>query len=85
MPSECPVLCGQAELEQLLERQIEQRTGRRLRRLRVDASHDRVVISGLTASYYVKQLALHAALETMRGVPGSRAVELDIEVVAAAR
>jgi len=68
-----------ADLERVLERQIEQRTGRRLRRLRVDVTHERVVVHGFTLSYYVKQLALQAVLESLRAVKGPP-VELDIEV-----
>ena len=40
---------------------ILERTGSRIRQLRVEKSHDRVVIGGEVGSYYVNQLALSAA------------------------
>jgi len=70
---------ARGDLERALERQIELRTGRRLRRLRVDATVERVVVHGFTGSYYVKQLALEAAREALRSVQGPP-LELDIEV-----
>ncbi|MBI1917263.1 MAG: hypothetical protein HYS12_21395 [Planctomycetes bacterium] len=63
-------------LAETLERQIDQRTWHRVRRLRVDADTDRLVVHGLAPSYYVKQLALAAVGE----VTAAGLVEVDIQV-----
>jgi hypothetical protein len=42
-----------------LERCVHARTGHRVRGLRVEVLSDRIILSGRTASYYVKQLAQH--------------------------
>lgn len=67
------------DLTQAIERQIVQRTWGRIHRLEVEVADDRVVIHGLTSSYYSKQLALEAALDAI-GANGAAKVELDIEV-----
>ncbi|MCI0457963.1 MAG: hypothetical protein L0Z62_13435 [Gemmataceae bacterium] len=59
-----------------IERQIEARTGRRVRQLRVDCAGNRVSVEGLAASYHVKQLALSAVRELLPTKP----VDLHIEV-----
>jgi hypothetical protein len=63
-------------LAETLERQIDQRTWHRVRRLRVDTTPDHLVVHGLAPSYYVKQLALAAVGE----VTTSDLVEVDIQV-----
>ena len=40
-----------------LERQVQVRTGRRVRNLAIELEPERVVMHGLATSYYVKQLA----------------------------
>jgi len=67
---------ARAELERTLERRLIQRTWGRIRRLRVEVNEDRVVVHGSTPSYYVKQLALAAILDTLGATP----VEEDLEV-----
>jgi len=67
-------------LEEAIASRIGQRTSGRLRRLRVEASAERVVVRGATSSYYIKQLALQAALEVTRSANGPQ-VELDIAVL----
>ena len=63
-------------LAETLERQIDQRTCHRVRRLRVDESADHLVVHGLAPSYYVKQLVLAAVGE----VTAPDLVEVDIQV-----
>jgi hypothetical protein len=71
-----PVQMLSHDLAETVERQIDQRTCRRVRRLRVDADAGRLVIHGFTSSYYVKQLALAAVGE----VTNVDRVEVDIQV-----
>jgi hypothetical protein len=68
-----------AELEQVVERQIVQRTWGRIHRLAVEVRDDRLIVHGCTASYYAKQLALQAALEVLDSTDAT-CVELDIQV-----
>jgi hypothetical protein len=68
------------DLEQAIERQIVERTGGRLHQLHVELSADqRVVIQGYTSSYYIKQLAIQAALDVM-GSNVAAPLQLDIQV-----
>jgi hypothetical protein len=68
-----------ADLTQAVERQIVQRTWGRIHRLAVELADDRVIVHGLTSTYYTKQLALQAALDAI-GSSGATEVDLDIEV-----
>ncbi|MEZ6056785.1 MAG: hypothetical protein R3C01_08770 [Planctomycetaceae bacterium] len=45
-----------------LQRVVHCRTGNRIRDLQIQVYGDDVVISGVTTTYYAKQLATHAAL-----------------------
>jgi carbon storage regulator len=69
--------------EDRLERQIVERTGGRIRSLRVEALPGRIVVHGRAGSYYVRQLAHAAVLETLgpAGDAGlTEQVEVDIQV-----
>jgi hypothetical protein len=55
--------CDADSPELLLASRIEQRTGKRLRSLRIARTGDRVSVHALAPTYYVKQLALQALLE----------------------
>src|SRR5437763_140313 len=68
-----PVLEG-AELERAVESRIEDFTGGRVERLRVQMIDGRMVIHGVAASYYVRHLALQAALAVAPGADGAVAV-----------
>lgn len=46
-----------------LQAEIRQRTGGRVRNLRVFRTADSLVLTGTSGSFYAKQLAQHAALE----------------------
>lgn len=66
MPGEASVQAGRAELGQIIERRILDRTWRRIRRLRVGVCAGRVVVRGQTPCYYAKQLAIQGMLEALR-------------------
>ncbi len=56
-------------LAEIYHSTVTTRTGRRVRELRVEVRHDRVVLRGRTATFHVKQLALQGAQEAS---PGAR-------------
>jgi hypothetical protein len=61
-----------AQVSQLqcdLERQIQVRTGRRIRDLAIELSPGRVVLRGHTTTYYLKQLAQVGVRELLPQVP----------------
>jgi hypothetical protein len=69
--------CG--TLEQTIELHINQRTWGCVHQLRVEAMEDRVVVHGYTSRYYIKQLAIQAALEAL-GSQNVPPIEVDIMV-----
>jgi len=73
---------GRAELGQIIERRIAERTWRRIRHLRVEIRAHRVVVHGLTRQYYVKQLAILAVLEALQEAGVTRVVDVRISVSA---
>jgi hypothetical protein len=70
---------GPLGLEEDVRQKILERTWGRIHALKVEADSDRIVISGHTPCYYVKQLAIHAALDVI-GPDERRRVEMDLEV-----
>jgi hypothetical protein len=54
--------------EMLVADTVRSRTGGRIRQLRVCIQGDRLVISGETSTFYDKQLASHAALESTQAL-----------------
>ena len=44
---------------------VRARTGGMIRGLQVDVFDDEIVLSGRTGTYYIKQLATHAALDAL--------------------
>ena len=50
-------------LEDQIMRLVQSRTGGRIHSLNVVVSRGEVIISGRTSTYYLKQLATHAALD----------------------
>jgi hypothetical protein len=70
---------GQSDMLDNVQRQILKRTWGRVSQLQVERATDRIVIHGLTTSFYVKQLVLQAALEALDNMPGMP-VALDIKV-----
>jgi hypothetical protein len=55
-------------VQQELERHVHVRTSRRIRNLVVELDAERVVLRGLTDSYYLKQLAQEGVLDLMPDV-----------------
>jgi hypothetical protein len=64
---------------EMVERLISQRTWGRVHRLHVEFTNGRLVVHGWTSSYYVKQLALQAALDALDS-NDTMAVDLDVAV-----
>lgn len=52
-----------------IARVVERRTSGRIRNLKVEVRQDGVVLEGYCATYYLKQLAQHAAMELTGGKP----------------
>lgn len=67
------------KLSEVLQDRIQWRTGGRIRQLCVVAQTDRVVVQGMTSSYYLKQLALAAVLDVI-GSTATLPVTLEIRV-----
>ncbi len=79
-----PSQVGKGDLNFIVERWIDQRTGGRIHGLRVEMLRERFVVHGYTDSYNVQQLALTAALESLEASKIEQPqVELNIEVGAA--
>jgi hypothetical protein len=60
-----------------LERQVQTRTGRRIRDLAVQLDQDRVVLHGRAATYYLKQLAQHGVRDLLPQARLLNAIEVD--------
>ena len=73
---------AQTDLRQTIEANIVRNTWGRIHRLEVEAMADHVVVRSCAPSYYVKQLAIQAVLESI-SVPDARVVEMAIDVVTA--
>jgi hypothetical protein len=67
-------------LEQVIKRQIVQRTGLRIQGLEVEVTDDRVVVYGCVLCYYLKQIALQGVLD-MLGSNAAMGIKLNVEVV----
>src|SRR5262245_37713201 len=70
-----------SKLDQDIKERIAQVTGGRIHDLEVELTDDRLVIRGICASYYVKQLALQAVLDVV-GDPAAINLEFNVEVEA---
>jgi hypothetical protein len=75
-----PIRPAGPELEDAVERQILQRTSRRIRRLRVEVASGRVTVHGQVSSYYVKQLAILAVLETLAALRSHLVADVHVGV-----
>lgn len=71
-------------LRDLLERQVRNRTGRRIRNLAIELNPERVILRGQVSSYYLKQLAQHGIRESLPDLDleNSIVVEKDLELAA---
>jgi hypothetical protein len=72
------------ERKEVIKQRIIQRTGGRVENLAVELTDDCVVIHGNVPCYYVKQLVLQAALDSV-GCEGAKRVELHVQVVCCPR
>jgi hypothetical protein len=63
-----------------IEQQIDRRTGRRIRRLRVEVTSERVIVHGLASSYHVKQLAIAAVQEVLATTGSALTADVRIRV-----
>ncbi len=70
-----------AELLWNLERQIVQRTLGRVRDLQLETKDNRVVVRGFTPSYFMKQLAIQAALEVLDLEQTPRELDIQLDVM----
>jgi len=73
-----------ADINWTIERQIATRTWGRIRRLRVEATPERVMVVGSTPSYYLKQLALAAISESLASMSIYPVLDVDIQVMSEA-
>jgi hypothetical protein len=64
-------------VSQRIERIVRLRTASRIHNLRVDVQGSDVILTGMAPTYYVKQLATHAALDEIE----QRTLTNDIDVV----
>jgi hypothetical protein len=64
-------------ISQRVERIVRLRTASRIHNLRVDVQGSDVILTGMAPTYYVKQLATHAALDEIE----QRTLTNDIDVV----
>jgi hypothetical protein len=78
------LLGDRAEIERTLEREINECTGGRIQKLRVEVNGNQVDVHGYTPWYYVKQLAIQAILGYLSDTD-SLQLEIDIEIVATNR
>lgn len=62
---------------EFLEAEIHQSTGRRVRHLKVSRGAQGLIVSAQVATYYLKQLVIHAAL---RATGGTVVVDFDVDV-----
>src|SRR5262249_37085773 len=75
---EVSVQAGRADLGQIIERRIVERTWGRIRQLRVGVCAERVVVHGQTLCYYAKQLAIQAVLEALCEACLTAVVDVDM-------
>jgi hypothetical protein len=70
------------ELAEEIRRRIEERAGTRLRNFRVETADGRIIVHGVTPSYYARQLVYAAALEAFPSRDGDAAdtICFDIQV-----
>jgi hypothetical protein len=66
-------------IEEGIRHKIQEQTWGRIHALKVEADANRIVISGRASCYYVKQLAIQAALDVV-GLNAARKVEMELEV-----
>ncbi len=66
-----------SQLQQELEHNIHEKTGRRVRNLAIELEPERVILRGRAATYYVKQLAQHGVRDLLPHVYLENAITVD--------
>jgi hypothetical protein len=64
-PSDLSFIPASDPLCEAIERQVVRRTFGRVRHLRVERDGTRVIVTGLSPSYYIKQLTIEGAREVL--------------------
>ncbi len=64
-------------LRDQLERQVQNRTGRRIRNLAIELNPERVILRGQASSYYLKQLAQHGIQECLPDLSLENSIVVD--------
>ncbi len=64
-------------LRDQLERQVQSRTGRRIRNLAIELNPERVILRGQASSYYLKQLAQHGIQECLPDLSLENSIVVD--------
>lgn len=67
---------AQPLLPEVVEQLILARTGGRIRDLRVEVTDREIILLGRTSTYYNKQLATHAVLDSVEGVSLTNDIEV---------
>jgi hypothetical protein len=67
-----------SQLQDELERRVQDRTGRRVRNLTIELSPERVVLHGRANTYHVKQLAQHGIRDLLPQVRLENAIVVDL-------
>jgi hypothetical protein len=71
---------GQLDASQLqtqLERNVQVRTGRRVRHLAIEVRPDGVILKGQTSTYYIKQLAQHGVRDLLPHIHLENTIAVD--------
>jgi hypothetical protein len=68
------------DLEQAIRDRIVQRTADRIRGLGVEATGDRIVISGRAATFHLKQLAIQGVFDVIGSRHKNQHVEIDVQI-----
>jgi hypothetical protein len=71
---------GQSDSSQLqtqLERNVQVRTGRRVRHLAIEIRPERVVLKGQASTYYIKQLAQHGVRDLLPHIQLENSIAVD--------
>ena len=79
MPEPMQTCVEPVTLERLVHQRIHQRTGGRIRHLRVLLADGKIVVSGNSQTYYMKQLALVAASEALKEKSLAFVLNIDVD------
>lgn len=70
------------ELKEVVKLKVIDRTGGQIRAVEIELTDAELVVRGIAPSYYVKQLALHAALDVLHSAcEPAVALRLEVDVV----